>query len=348
MFKRFLFCTSDFKSGATVRIRTSNHFFIGCYKPALDIQSDPTKDLYFFGADLHGLTDHDPREISPYREEVIHDLIALGVDPVVTSTSLYLQSDIEPQVTQIANRLSPYVGVGRLARTPNLKEKMQPAIRSGEVKAGTGDEMALHANYGLLGYPVLMAADIFAQSATSVAVGEDQVPHLEIAREIAQKFNTRFDGDILVFPTILAVDSIRILSLDGNGKMSKTNPEGAIIFTDDPELARAKIKKAVTGSAGDWSELLDSHFNVALSSTSDPEKIAEIIDIRTAHLQGTMAMKAFKEVWAEVTEKLLNDFQVRKAAISESDIRFARKISIGKVTANADKVLGKMKDVMTF
>jgi tryptophanyl-tRNA synthetase len=320
--------------------------YLGAVKPALDIQGDPTKDLYFFGADLHGLTDHDPREISGYREEVIHDLIALGVDPVTTSTSLYLQSDIEPQITQIANRISPYVGVSRLARTPNLKEKMQPAIRKGE--ASEGEDLALQANLGLLSYPVLMAADIYAQSATSVAVGEDQIPHLEIAREISQRFNDRFDRTVLVYPSILAVDSLRVLSLDGNGKMSKTNPDGAIIFTDEPELARLKIKKAVTAAAGEWSELLESHFNVALSSTTDPEKIAEIIDIRTAHLKGTMAMQAFKKVWGEVTEKLLNDFQIRKAAISELDVKNARKISISKVTVNANKVLNEMKDVMTF
>lgn len=321
--------------------------YLGAVKPALDIQGDPTKDLYFFGADLHGLTDHDPRDISGYREEVIHDLIALGVDPVQTSTSLYLQSDIEPQITQISNRISPYIGVSRLARTPNLKEKMQPAIRRGEVGAGDTDA-ALQANLGLLSYPVLMAADIYAQSATSVAVGEDQIPHLEIAREIAQRFNDRFDKQVLVYPTILAVDSLRVLSLDGDGKMSKTKPDGAIIFTDSPEEARAKINKAVTASAGEWNELIESHFNVALNSTTDPEKKAELLDIRKAHLSGTMAMKAFKEVWAEVTETLLNDFQVRKARISESDIKFARRISIGKVTANADKVLGDMKEVMTF
>ena len=182
--------------------------YLGAIKPVLEIQSDSKNDLYVFVADLHGLTDHDPRELAPYRTEVISDARALGLHH--TRTSMYLQTDIESEVVQIANRISPYISVSELARTPNLKEKMQTAVRKGDLDT----EDATAANAALLNYPILMAADIFAQKTPLVAVGQDQEPHLELARVIARRFNKAFDTDILVEPQIFATNSLHILSLE--------------------------------------------------------------------------------------------------------------------------------------
>ena len=315
--------------------------YLGAIKPALDIQSDPDKELYVFVADLHGLTDHDPREIAPYRSEVIHDCLALGIDP--EQTTIYLQSDTEAEITQIANRLSPYVGVSELARTPNLKEKMQTAVRRGQAES----DDPMKANFGLLGYPVLMAADIFAQNATKVAVGEDQEPHLELARTIARRFNRRFEVDgLLPEPGIFAVEALRIVALDGKGKMSKTNPQQAIMLSDDPLEARAKIKRATTASAGEWNPVIDSHFLVATRTTTNPEVLAHLDELKTEHLGGAAVMGEFKKTWGDITEALLVDFQDKKARISPEEVKKVTDRGGEVATENATEVLRSMKDAM--
>lgn len=314
--------------------------FLGAIRPSLELQSDSEIDLYVFVADLHGLTDHDPRDIAPYRTEVVQDCLALGIDP--SKTTLYMQSDIEEPVVQIANRLSPYVSVAELARTPNLKEKMQTAVRKGE--SDTDD--ASKANFGLLGYPVLMAADIFAQRADRVAVGEDQEPHLELARKMARRFNTRFEAGTLVEPSILAVDAVRVVGLDGKGKMSKTNPEQAIMLSDDPEYARRKIKRAATAQAGEWSSALDSHFLVASNTTTNTDRLAELEEIKAGHLEGKPVMGAFKKLWGDITEDMLLSFQEIKSTISEEHVEKVLKSGADKARVNASGVLKDMKDVM--
>jgi tryptophanyl-tRNA synthetase len=314
--------------------------YLGAIRPSMEIQDDPNNDLYVFVADMHGLTDHDPREIAPYRKEVVHDCLALGIDP--NKTTIYLQSDIEEPVTLIANRLSPYISVAELARTPNLKEKMQTAVRRGE----TDSDDALKANFGLLGYPVLMAADIFAQKTPLVAVGEDQEPHLELARKMAGRFNRRFDAQVLVEPRILAVEGIRVVGLDGKGKMSKTNPNQAIMLTDDPDYARRKIRKAVTAPVGEWNNVLESHFLVAEHTTDDEGQLAELKDLREAHLSGRPVMGDFKNLWGVITEALLTDFRIKKTSIAEADVDRVLREGAEKARFNAQSVLRGMREVM--
>ena len=315
--------------------------YFGAIKPALEIQDDETKDLSVFVADLHGLTDHGPEEIAPYTRDVIRDCLALGIDP--DKTHLYLQSSIEAPVTQIANRVSPYVSVAELSRTPNLKEKMQKILKDKEL----GD-YASRSNLSLLSYPVLMAADIYSQDSDLVAVGEDQEPHLEIARTIARRFNRKFsspDAPILVEPQILAVQGLRILSLDGKGKMSKTNAKQAILLTDDPDEARSKISRATTAQAGEWNKVIDSHFTVASNLADDKER-NEFDEIKSRHLSGEAIMGVFKREWANVTERHLVNFQERKAALSDKEVSAALKKGAVNALVQSERVLDRMREGM--
>ena len=316
--------------------------YLGAIRPVLEIQDDPRNDQYVFVADLHGLTDHDPRELAPYRTEVVHDCLALGVDP--DKTTIYLQSAIEPEVVQVANRVGPYVSVSELSRTPNLKEKMQTAVRKGTSEA----EDSLSANFGLLGYPVLMAADIYVQEAPAVAVGEDQEPHLELARKIANRFNRQFNQSVLVTPRILAVEAVRVLALNGDGKMSKTNPAQAIMLTDDPDFARKKIKRATTANSGEWNDVIDSHFKVAEGTTHDPGQLEELQKLRAAHEAGHAVMGAFKNLWGDITEALLVDFQARRDAINDAHVEVVLDKGAAKARENAQRVLENMRNVMGF
>lgn len=316
--------------------------YLGAVRPSVELQDDPNIELYIFVADLHGLTDTSPHDIAEYRHAVVHDLIALGVNP--ERSTLYMQSDIEGPVVEIANRVGPYINVGALSNTPSLKEKMQDAVRKGV----TEGEEAGFSNFALLGYPVLMAADIYAQRADRVPVGNDQDAHLELAREIARRFNRAHGGDTLVEPQNIALNALRILSLDGKGKMSKSNPSQAIILTDDPELAEQKIKKAVTAGAGEWNAALESHFLVAEQTAQTEEDRARIAEIKQAHQAGQSVMGDFKKVWGRVNARFLDEFQTTKALIDKADTVSALRYGADRAERNALETLGTMKEVMGF
>jgi tryptophanyl-tRNA synthetase len=316
--------------------------YLGAVRPSLELQDDPDKELYIFVADLHGLTDSDPRDIAEYRHAVAHDLIALGIDP--QRSTLYMQSDIEDSVVEIANRVGPHINVGTLSNTPSIKDKVKEAVRKGTID----HEDIGSANFALLGYPVLMAADIYAQHANSVPVGNDQDAHLELARQMARRFNRRFDKDILVEPRNLVLDSLRILSLDGEGKMSKSNPDQAIILTEDPEHSSQKIKGATTANSGEWNDTLTSHFLVAESTAKTEEEKHALAEIKAAHKAGKPVMRQFKQVWGTINSNFLEEFQTAKAAIHEADTISALRYGADRAERNARVTLSNMKEAMGF
>ncbi len=316
--------------------------YLGAVRPTVELQDDPSKELYVFVADLHGLTDNDPSELAEYRHAVVHDLLALGINP--QRTTVYMQSDIESSVVGIANRVGPYINVGALAGTPSIKDKMHDAVRKGNAE----NEEVTSANFALLGYPVLMAADIYAQSADSVPVGNDQDAHLELARGISRKFNKAFDCDILVEPKNLALASLSVKALDGKGKMSKTFPNQAIILNDDPELASKKISKAVTAEAGGWNDALESHFLVAEQTAQTDEDKQRLAEIKAAHRDGASVMGDFKKLWSKVTAEFLADFQTKRANINEDDTHGALRYGADRAERNAQQTLNEMKQVMGF
>ena len=192
-------------------------------------------ECLFFLADLHALTiDFDPAELQSNVREMAAALIASGIDP--EKSTLFAQSAV-PAHSELAWLLQCTARVGWLNRMTQFKEK------SGKSREG--------ASVGLYTYPVLQAADILLYRATHVPVGEDQKQHIELARDIALKFNTDFDVDLFVPPEpfIGGGSAARVMSLrDGTAKMSKSDPSdmSRINLTDsDAEIAQ-KIRKAKT------------------------------------------------------------------------------------------------------
>jgi tryptophanyl-tRNA synthetase len=192
-------------------------------------------ECLFFLADLHALTvDVDPRELRANVREMAAALIASGIDPA--KSILFRQSAI-PAHAELAWLLNCTARVGWLNRMTQFKEK------SGKSREG--------ASVGLYTYPVLQAADVLLYRATHVPVGEDQKQHLELARDIAIKFNTDFDVELFVPPEpfIGTGTSARVMSLrDGSAKMSKSDPSdmSRINLTDSDEAIVQKIRKART------------------------------------------------------------------------------------------------------
>jgi tryptophanyl-tRNA synthetase len=192
-------------------------------------------ECLFFLADLHALTiDVDPQGLRSNVREMAAALLASGIDP--KKSILFAQSQV-PAHAELAWLLQCTARVGWLNRMTQFKEK------SGKSREG--------ASVGLYTYPVLQAADVLIYRATHVPVGEDQKQHIELARDIALKFNNDFDVELFIPPEpfIGGGTAARVMSLrDGRAKMSKSDPSdmSRINLTDDDEAISQKIRKART------------------------------------------------------------------------------------------------------
>jgi tryptophanyl-tRNA synthetase len=192
-------------------------------------------ECLFFLADLHALTVAvDPAELRGNAREMAAALIASGIDPA--KAILFRQSAV-PQHAEMAWLLQCTARMGWLERMTQFKEK--------------GGKHKERASVGLFTYPVLQAADVLLYHATHVPVGEDQKQHLELARDIAMKFNNDFETELFTLPEpyIGGGTAARVMSLrDGKAKMSKSDPSemSRIHLTDDDDAIAAKIRKAKT------------------------------------------------------------------------------------------------------
>jgi len=185
---------------------------------------------YFFLVDWHALSTEyqNPQNIKTNLIECVTDLIALGINPEITH--IYRQSDIIeiPELTLYFSMITP---LSWLERCPTYKE---------QVKELNSKDLS---TLGFLSYPVLMAADILIINADIVPVGEDQLPHLELTREIARRFNS-FYGEYFKEPKELLSKATRVIGIDGR-KMSKSYGN-AIFLTDDHKTIKSKIRQMIT------------------------------------------------------------------------------------------------------
>ena len=209
--------------------------YLGAIKNFVDLNNDKDNKCIFCVVDLHAITvRQDPKELKNNIRETVATFIASGIDP--KKSIIFNQSKV-PAHAEGAWMLGCVSRIGWLSRMTQFKEK-----------AGKDKE---NASVGLYVYPVLMAADILLYDATHVPVGEDQKQHLELCRDIAQKFNHDFDSpDFLKVPEpLIQKEFARIMSLkDGSKKMSKSDPSdfSRINLSDDKDLIINKIKKAKT------------------------------------------------------------------------------------------------------
>ena len=196
-------------------------------------QMQDNYETYYCVVDLHAMTiPYDPAAFQAARLETAKLVIASGIEP--QRSVFYFQSQV-PQHSELAWVLSTITGVGQLNRMTQFKEK---ADRSGQ-------------NLGLLSYPVLMAADILIHKVHAVPVGEDQRQHLELTRDLVERFNHRF-GEVFPVPErITPAVGARVMSLqDPTSKMSKSDSDvrSRLLLTDSADQIRRKIRSAVTDS----------------------------------------------------------------------------------------------------
>lgn len=303
--------------------------YLGAVKPILELQKSGDHVMVFV-ADLHAMTDQEPNGVAENIEGVVADYLALGLDP--KKVTIFVQSAIGYQIGLLTLMLMRMVTVAELTRLPTLKEKLK------------GEQRPENANALLAVYPVMMASDILLQKSLQVPVGDDQVPHLEITRLIAQRFNKRYD-DVLVIPKVMQMKTVRISSLKGNGKMSKTSPNEAIFLTDTKEDIAKKIKSAVTAFAGEMNPTLESHIYLTRNLAKSKEDISLLDSIIEQHMSGVNVMKDFKELMTRVTQEFIADFQLKRNEIISNPEMIKNIIEGGNkiATQNADETL---KEVM--
>ncbi|MBU6278030.1 MAG: tryptophan--tRNA ligase [Actinomycetales bacterium] len=215
---------------------TADSFHIGNYLGALRewVRMQATHDAYYVVVDQHAITvDHDPELLRQRTMLSFAQLLAVGLDP--QQCTVFVQSHV-PEHSQLAWILQCQTGFGEASRMTQFKDK------------SAKEEMA-RATVGLFTYPILQAADILIYQADAVPVGEDQRQHLELTRDLAQRFNLRFGQTFTVPEAMIVKETAKILDLqDPSAKMSKSSAAGCAFLLDTDAALQKKFRSAVTDS----------------------------------------------------------------------------------------------------
>jgi len=278
--------------------------YLGAFRNWVQLQD--TFDTIYCIVDLHAMTtDYDPSELERARIDTAKVLLALGVDP--DRSLLYTQSQVMDHA-ELAWILGTMAPMGVLNRMTQFKDK-------------TGAGIA--ANLGLYAYPVLMAADILLYRAHLVPVGEDQRQHIEVTRDLAERFNNRYGETFPVPEGYIPETSARVMSLtDPASKMSKSDPQdkSRILMLDDPDVIRRRIRSAVTDS--------DPEVRYDVEQKPGISNLLEIMAACTGRTVDDLVDEyadggygAFKDAVADAVIEEIAPFKPRYQAISNGDVR---------------------------
>lgn len=306
--------------------------YLGAIKQWVSLQED--NDAIFCVVDLHAITvPQDPVELRKKTLEIVKIYLAAGIDP--KKCTLFVQSHVKEHA-ELGWVLGTIARMAELERMTQFKDKAQ---KGGASESGVG----------LFTYPVLMAADILLYDTNIVPVGKDQMQHIELARDLAQRFNTRF-GETFVIPEgKLSKEGNNIMGLDDPmKKMSKSaaSEYNYIALTDDAETVRKKIKKAVTDSG---SEIVYSDDKPALKNLINiytllsEESIEEIQKKYVGRGYGD-----FKTDLAEVIVNFLAPFQERLKNISDEEALAVLKAGAEKARVLADAKMKTVREKVGF
>jgi len=316
---------------ATGRLHFGN--FLGAVQNFVKFQRPENTCLYFI-ADLHTLTTlKNPGELRGNLIEIVKDYIAAGLNP--EQSIIYAQSSI-PEISELSLYLSMVQPLGELERVPTFKELVR--------------KNPDNVNLGLVTYPVLMAADILGPQATLVPVGEDQVPNVEMARGIAEKFNRRF-GNTFIIPQMME-QMVRVPGLDGN-KMGKSESDNAIdINAPIDEIRTRYLKKGVTDTQrlrtsdpGDPYNRCQSVYPVHELVTNGEIETREIANLCSSAQIGCADCK---QRLVDGIADVLGPFQEKRAELASKDEYIRDVLHEGgkKARERVKEVIGVVRDKM--
>lgn len=313
-------------------IRPTGYLHIGNYFGAIRnfVEMQNEYHCYFFVADYHSLTTNpNPKDLQNLSLHLLAELLACGLDP--RKATLYLQSEV-PEVIELYLVLNMNAYLGELMRVTTFKEKAR--------------KQPENVNAGLLTYPTLMASDILIHKAAKVPVGKDQEQHLEMTRNFAARFNRIYNVDY--FPLPVAFDYsgnlIKVPSLDGKGKMGKSeDPISTIFLVDDDEIIRKKIMRAVTDAGPTEknqpvSEQINNLFNI-MSLVSTPETLQYFKDkynyatIKYSELKNQLAVDMIAAI-SPIREKINDIFEDKKYLYEVIDMGKAKAQKSARETIN--------------
>jgi len=305
----------------TGRPHWGNYF--GAIRQYIDLQDED--ESYYFVANLHALTTvRDAKLLAGYTLDAAIDLVALGLDP--SRATLFVQSDV-PEVSELCWLLLTGTPMGLLERCHAYKDKKAKG---------------LNADAGLFTYPVLMAADILAYDADVVPVGDDQIQHIEVARDLAQSFNHHF-GQTFTLPKAKILDSsAKVPGTDGE-KMSKSYNNTLEIF-EDPKAQRKKIMRITTDSRpmDEPKEPTGDHLFQLYSLVASPDEIEAMADL---YNRGGFGYGEVKKALADAAERYFGPARERRAELASQPDKVREILADGASRARkkAGQVLARAK-----
>ncbi len=319
-------------------IQPSGNLLIGHYIGAIRnwVKLQDTHDALFMLVDLHAITvRQDPKLLRERSLDFIALYLACGIDP--TKSTLFVQSHV-PAHAELGWLLNCYAYMGELNRMTQFKDK------SAQHEANI--------NVGLFDYPVLMAADILLYQSNLVPVGHDQKQHLELARDLAMRFNNLY-GDVFTVPEPMIPEvGGRIMSLqDPSKKMSKSDPneQASIALLDDPAKVRKKLMRAVTDSDTEIRFDVENKPGVSNLLTL----LATVSGESITHWENQLAGRGYgdlKKTTAEAVVAFLEPVQQRYCELRSEQGELLKLIHAGaeKAAARAEPTLRRVMDVLGF
>lgn len=300
--------------------------YLGALKQFIELQKE--HECYFMVADLHALTSNPShKELNEQTLNIIRTYLAAGLDP--QKSTIFIQSQVHEHA-ELTWILSTLTSVGELQRMTQFKEKT---------------EQGQSANVGLFTYPVLMAADVLLYQAQKVPVGDDQVQHLELTRNIARRFNKQY-GQVFVEPKPLLTKQARVMALnDPEKKMSKSLSGSYISLIDSPATIRQKVMSAVTDSLPNPPAMSAGVTNLFL--LADHFLTPAIVDqLRKQYNNGTLRYRSLKERLAEGIIEYLLPLQSKISAISDKEVLAVAQTGAKQAALVAADTLDKVKEAV--
>jgi tryptophanyl-tRNA synthetase len=320
-------------------IRPTGNLHLGNYYGAMInfLKMQEENKCFFFIADWHSLTTHpNPQLLHVNVHHILSEYLACGLDP--EKATIYIQSDI-PEIAELYLLLNMHAYLGELEKTVSFKEKAR--------------QNPENVNAGLLTYPVLMAADILIHNADYVPVGKDQGQHLEMTRNYAKRFNSKYGVDYFKEPAAYNYgrELIKIPGLDGSGKMGKS--EGNCIYLiDEPEAIEKKVKKALTDNGPEAPnttkpDYIENLFTI-LKVVSTPDVVAYY-----DNLWNTGKTKWYGDLKKQLAEDIIKVTTPVRERIDyiKNDDTYLRKVTeegAGKARESARKTLKEVREIMGF
>lgn len=345
----------------TGNLHLGNYF--GAIKQFLDLQA-AGEECFFFIADIHALTEvTGPTQIEELSVEVAKNYLACGINPA--KSTLYCQSDV-PEVSEIATLLGNTVSIAEMRRCTTYKGKRDAGVIAELMAIGMDKKDATKIvedereyeflshdqirrienkfSYGLLGYPVLMASDILCVRAQRVPVGQDQMQHVEMARDIARSFNHMFRKNIFMIPELNISNPLRVPGIDGSEKMGKSDGN-TIALLENISSVTKKVRGIPTqAEVGGEMEKGTKALYALMELCSPPDVYAEYLR-RYADREGKF-FGEMKQRLADDIIALLEPIQQRYKTLSNDIVSEILADGAEKVRSIASTVLMDMRSVM--